>query len=291
MLRRAFWTLPCALALLGACRERAGAPVAAEPPAAASSGPSAVPSGARSGAPGSSAPAASSPRCNEPCAPGTACHLTAKGPACVACAPGSAPTCEDARFVASCDEGGTLRRGTDCAAEKKRCDRGRCAPGACTPGRLHCFDGDVYRCNEDGEGRALATRCVEEAPDGTLDTPRGLCQEKNGVPACRRRCDLPDHSIVALHGCEPCRWEGVPFCATESPERGCTDWICLPGHDYSPGAVAIPCTRSTDGLAVPGSDERGACEGTGAIGRRKVRYQVCRDGQPAAATRVEPCSR
>lgn len=288
-MHRVFWALPSALALLGACRERAGTPAGPTPPAATA--PSSGLAPAPSSAPAASAPADPGPRCSQACAPGTACHLTAKGPACVACAPGSVPTCDGERHVATCDEDGALHRTTDCAARKQRCDRGRCAPSECTPGQLHCFDGDVYRCNADGEGRTLATRCVDVDPDGSIGTPRGLCQEKKGVPACRTRCDLPAHSIVAVHGCEPCLWEGVPFCATESPERSCTDWICLPSHDYTFGAVAIPCWRSTEGLAVPGSDERGACEGTGAIGRRKVRYQVCREGKPAAATRVEPCSR
>lgn len=266
------------LLLIPACRERV--PASSLSRGSASEAPAPAPP-----------PSAPSPvTCRDACAPGTACHLTAKGPACVACAPGSAPTCKDARTVAICGDDGALHAATDCAAQQKRCDRGRCTARECAPGALHCFEGDVFRCDADGDGRALVTRCVVATSDG-LDASKGLCQVKNGVPACRTGCDLPDHTIVALHSCEACAWEGVPFCATESPERACADWICIERKHTSPGAVAIPCWRDTDGLVVPGSELRGACEGAGAIGAREVGYQICRDGKPSPARRVEPCAR
>lgn len=229
--------------------------------------------------------------CNPACAAGTVCHLTKKGPACVDCAPGSAPVCKNDRAVATCGDDGKLELGTDCAAQKKRCDRGRCVARECTPKALHCFDGDVYRCNADGTARTLAARCVIEDPDGSLDASRGLCQVENGNAACRTKCSLPDHHVVALRDCKACLWEDVPFCQTEGPEQGCYDWICLPGGEMGFGALSIPCFRNTEGLTVPGSDKRGACEGTGTIGTRKITYDVCRGGQPAPATRVEPCLR
>ena len=255
------------LAGVPACRERtpAGEPVGfASIEAPVTSAPP-VPPAVSSSAPAPVLPADAGTACGA-CAPGTACQLTKKGLACV------------------------VRR-------------------ECTPKALHCFDGDVYRCSADGASRTLATRCVVDWPDGSLDTPKGPCQEKNGVAACHAECDLPDHTvagdIVALHDCKPCRWEGVPFCATESPERGCFDWVCVPDYEaadgavstpgtpgvLSPGAVSIPCWRDTEGLVVPGSDAPGACEGPGAVGARKVAYQVCRGGRATKATRVEPCTR
>jgi hypothetical protein len=195
----------------------------------------------------------------------------------------------DDRAVATCGDDGKLAQATDCAAQKKRCERGRCVDRECTPNALHCFEGDVYRCNADGTGRALATRCVVVGKDGSIDASKGLCQVEKGTPACRTKCSLPDHTIVAMRDCGECRWDEVPFCATESPERGCSDWICLQGGDIGFGAVSIPCYRETDGLVVPGSDKRGACEGTGAVGARKITYEICRGGKPSPATRHEPC--
>lgn len=245
-------------------------------------------------APSALSPPAPSAPCSTVCAPGSSCQLTKNGPACVACAPGSVPTCQDERFVATCRDDGTLAPSLDCGAQKKRCDRGRCVDPECRPGALHCFEGDIYRCSADGSDRTLATRCVVTGPDGSLDASKGLCQVKNGTPACRTSCSLPDHSIVALRDCGACEWDKATFCATESPERACSDWICLKDGTMGFGAVSIPCFRDTDGLVVPGSDERGACEGPGAPGvtaSRTVTYAVCRGGQPARATRVEPCTK
>ena len=53
----------------------------------------------------------------------------------------------------------------------------------------------------------------------------------------------------------------------------------------------IPDETSGTLLAVPGSDGRGACEGTAPIGARVISYEVCREGHAVAATRTEPCRR
>ena len=282
------WLLAGAPACHGQRSAGGGAPPASAIPA---SPPSQV---APTAAPSASPPPAPSARCSAACAPATTCQLTKSGPACVACAPGSLPTCQDERFVATCRDDGTLAPSLDCGAQKQRCDRGRCVAPECRPGALHCFDGDIYRCSADGSDRTLATRCVISEPDGSIDASKGLCQVKNGTPACRTSCSLPDHSIVALRDCGACEWDKATFCATESQPRGCSDWICLKDGTMGFGAISIPCFRDTDGLVVPGSDERGACAGSGApgaIGSRTVTYAVCRGGQPARATRVEPCAK
>jgi hypothetical protein len=284
MIRRAVGTafLVAGLAAVPACRER---PPTGGPAARLALPPTAAPTGFASASP----PAEPRPTCGAACAPGTSCGLTKEGPACVECAPGSVPTCKDDRVVVGCDDRGGLHTLADCAAQKKRCDRGRCVQPECQPGALHCHDGDVYRCGADGASRTLMTACVKVDPDGSLGVDKGLCQEQRGQPACRTTCDLPDHTIVALRDCAACAWDGVPFCATESPERSCMDWICLPDHHFGVGAVAIPCWRDTDGLVVPGSDRPGPCEGASPIGARKIAYETCGGGKPAPATRVEPC--
>lgn len=237
----------------------------------------------------SSAAAASALKCDAPCGPGTSCQLTKKGPACVACAPGSLPTCQDGQFVQTCTDEGAFAKSTDCKAEKARCDGGRCVELECTPNETGCFEGDVYKCNADGTARTLVTNCVIVDKDGGMSMPNGPCQTVGGVAACRQKCMLPDHTIVAMRDCAACPWEGVPFCATESAERGCTDWICLTGGDMTAGAVAMPCYRDTKGLVVPGSEKLGACEGSGPVGEQKITYEVCNKGKPEPATRVAPC--
>lgn len=297
MSRRAVVTVSFVACLIGApaCRDRAPADRLSSGPTIAAAASSPAPAVSSSAPPSLQASASSPPEplvtCGAACAPGTTCHLTKDGPACVACGPGSVPSCKDDRFVVTCDERGVLQTLTDCAAHRKRCDRGRCAAPECTPNEPHCFEGDVYRCSADGNTREIVTKCVNVYPDGAIRTEKGLCQEKNGKPACRETCDLPDHTIIALRDCGACPWAEVSFCATESPERGCMDWICLPDHQYTAGAVSMPCWRDTDGLVVPGSDKAGPCEGASAIGTRKVTYEVCRDGKASPATRVEPCQR
>ncbi|MFO0615607.1 MAG: hypothetical protein U0414_23640 [Polyangiaceae bacterium] len=232
------------------------------------------------------------PACSGTCAPGTRCELTKDGPACVACAPGSLPTCRDGRFLEACTDEGKRETVTDCETLHRRCDQGRCAARVCAPNALECFDADVYRCNADGTARTLVTACVITGADGSLDASRGLCQGVNGVPACSKACNLPDHTIVAMRDCDTCSWDGIPFCTEEyDGNRGCTDWFCLPGGAMGFGVVSMPCVRDTEGLIVPGSKKTSACEGTGPIGSRTITYDTCKGGQPVAATRVEPCMR
>lgn len=274
-----------------------------ERPAPPSSAPSLTPAiAASSSAPVSSAPAAapsSPPReptttCPTACAAGTTCALTSRGPACVECAPGSLPTCKDDRSVAVCGDDGSLQTTTDCFAAGKRCLSGTCQSRECTPSALHCFEGNVYRCNASGTGRALLTTC--QVPDGTggLTVDKGVCQVRRGVPGCHKDCSEPDATILALFGCSACEPPPDNFCATEGT-HGCNDRICRHWPDgrsiSGPWAAEGPCVRETDGLAVPGSDRRGACEGAGPIGTRVISYEVCRGGHAVAATRREPCQR
>jgi hypothetical protein len=112
--------------------------------------------------------------------------------------------------------------------------------------------------------------------------------------------------IVATHEYPntTCAWDKVSFCATESLERSYFDWTChcddpVPDPRFDRprckdgflgvGVVGMPCYRDTDGLVVPGSDRRGACDGEGPIGTRAIAYKVCRGGHAVAATRTEPC--
>lgn len=286
-----------ALAALGACRDRpppGDIPTTPEPSALAHSPPG--PASASASSPGArpiAAPASASapesdppPACSSPCGAGTSCSLTRRGPACTACAPGSLPACQDGRRLASCGDDGAVKT-VDCAAKGQRCDRGRCVDRGCTPGALHCFERSIFRCDASGEGRTLVKSCEDQGP----------CRQPKGrPPVCSYDCDVPDHQIVALWDCGPCDWSTTAFCAEESnqPERACSDNICLHMNGERSvgfGVVQIPCSRSTAGLVVPGSDEQGPCEGSGPVGTRKIRYQVCKGGKPTAAVREAPCQR
>lgn len=235
-------------------------------------------------------------RCAAPCPDGTSCLPTASGLSCARCAPGDAPGC-DGETVVRCDDDGALAVVADCAAERRICDRGRCTAPECPPGRLFCAEGDIYRCAADGRSRTLERACVIEDAGGT-DFSRGLCRMQGDVASCRTRCDLGDHVIAATRDCAACDWSQAAFCAEESPERGCTDFICVEGEQAAFGAVALPCWRDTEGLTVPGSEVLGACEpdaraGEGRApvrGARSLRYQVCHGGQAVEAARVVPCA-
>lgn len=253
----------------------ASAPVTTHPPSAPSAS--------------LSAPRPSTYDCTPECTGSTTCQLTAKGTQCVTCAPGSLATCKDDRYVVQCDDKGNLQTKTDCASLNKYCDRGRCAAFECTPNQDHCYNGDIYECSANGLSRTLKKACVEVDSEGTMDTPNGLCQKINGKPQCHAKCLLPDHTIVALRDCDKCSWDNVPFCSEESEERGCVDWICLPGGEYTGGAVSIGCVRSTEGLVVPDSEKPGKCEGTGDVGKRVINYEVCEKGKSRAKSRTVPC--
>jgi hypothetical protein len=251
-----------------------------------------------SASPGVASPPPGEPAiaCAAACAAGTACALTKRGPACVACAPGALPTCKDDRFVAVCTDDGALQTTTDCFAQKKRCVSGTCQSRACTPNALHCFEGNVARCNAAGTDRVLVTTCQIDDGVGGLTVDKGVCQVRRGVPACHTDCFEPDSTILALFGCTPCEPPPGDFCATEG-RHGCNDRICRlwpDSHNHAisgPWGAEGPCLRETDGLAVPGSDRRGTCEGAGTIGERVISYEVCHGGHAVGATRAEPCIR
>src|SRR6185436_6629500 len=111
---------------------------------------SAAPESLASASASSSPTAAPAVVCAEACATGTTCALTKRGPACVECAPGSLPTCKEDQFVAVCNDDGTLQKTTDCAKQSKRCVSGTCQSRECTPNKLHCFEGNVYKCTAAG---------------------------------------------------------------------------------------------------------------------------------------------
>ncbi len=242
----------------------------------------------------SSSPSAEVPlTCTTVCKRGTRCALTYRGFACVACAPGSLPVCKDDRFVAVCGDDGSLQTTTDCSAEGKQCKDGRCAARECTPNALHCFEGNVHRCNATGTDRTLVTTC-QNVDAGVLTLDKGVCQVRRGVPGCHTDCSAPDATILALFNCSPCEPPKDNFCATEG-KHGCEDRICREWPEgkriSGPWPAEGPCYRETDGLAVPGSDRPGACEGEGKIGARVVAYQTCSGGRAIAAARKEPCVR
>ena len=264
------------------------------PTSSASAAASIAPASSASPAAPSSPPGEPAIACAAACKSGKACALTNRGPACVECAPGSLPTCKGDRFVTVCGDDGSPQTSSDCFGQRKRCVGSTCQSRECTPNALHCFEGNVHRCNAMGTGRALVTACQTADDSGVLTLDKGVCQVRRGVPACHTDCFDPDATILALFGCSPCEPPPGDFCATKGT-HACSDRICSQWPDgrsiSGPWGAEGPCRRETDGLAVPGSDGRGACEGTAPIGARVISYEICREGHAVAATRTEPCRR
>src|SRR5690349_18069049 len=71
---------------------------------------------------------------------------------------GCSPSCADARYAEVCGADGRPSR-QDCGAKGRRCVRGVCAERLCKPGELHCDQGELYRCDENGSSRALVKAC------------------------------------------------------------------------------------------------------------------------------------
>jgi hypothetical protein len=230
--------------------------------------------------------------CATLCSDGTSCRLTSRGPACVACDPAALPACKGDLTVAACKIDGTVET-TDCASHKKRCVNGECRPRLCEPNQKHCHeDGNLYQCNATGTGRVLVQDCGASSADGG---PVTVCQVGVSPPACRDKCKPgPGVDVIAQWGCT-CEWESVPFCsnASDREKSGCELRFCgiqgvapnLIGYASGQGS----CYRDTDGLAVPGSEKRGACAGDGEFGVARVDYQVCHGGKAVAAHRSVPC--
>jgi hypothetical protein len=252
-------------------------------PAACASASSSAPAAVSSSPPPSEAPPAYV--CTSACAPGTACHLTTKGPACTVCDPEGLPFCKDDRWVATCKGDGTVVT-TDCAARKQRCLNGACAPTVCEPGREHCHEGRLFRCNAAGSARTLVQDCRAENDAGAIQ----ICQTDVSPPACRSTCKSAKGVTLVLAKVEDCDcdWSGVPFCDQVSRESPCGTLLCAEGG-IGGGATMLWCERETTGLVVPGTEKRGPCAGSGEIGAAKITYDVCRMGKPVATSRTVPC--
>jgi len=227
-------------------------------------------------------PVASSARTNEAAASVSSAPTQAHA----ACDPNAVPTCKDDRFIATCKSDGTLET-TDCTAQHKRCLNGMCVEPVCEPGKLHCSNGNLYRCNEAGSDRTLVEDCLGKSPQGGANS---VCQPDLSPPACRKTCKSPGSAPVVLsqYDCGACEWAEVAFCAEESPERACSTVICA-DNQLGAGATMLPCYRETTGLVVPGSEKRGPC--TAAEGTMTITYEVCQGGKATPASRTVPCQK
>lgn len=201
---------------------------------------------------------------------------TAASPATAAAQATCSASCVDARHAKICGDDGKPSD-LDCGAKGRRCVRGVCAERVCKPSELHCDQGQLYRCDESGSSRTLVTAC---RPDGVC-----LPDLKGGPAKCVKSCEKSLVNVVlASYDCAACDFKGAPFCAKTGPETTCSESVCQSG-ELSFGAGISECYRDTDGLIVPGSEERGACE----KGAAKVRYEVCVDGKPEPRTRFDGC--
>lgn len=187
-----------------------------------------------------------------------------------------APTCSDATHAQACSEEGVASL-VDCAANGRRCLRGVCSETLCKPNSLHCFEGQLYKCDETGSNRKLEKNCRDN----------GVCLEdlKTKVASCIEKCDKKMQRVVlAEYDCQECEYKDVPFCAKTGPETTCSQSVCNDG-DITFGAGMGECIRETNGLIVPGSEKKGACENA----TMTVQYEVCVDGKPEKRTRIDGC--
>lgn len=187
-----------------------------------------------------------------------------------------APACSDATHAQVCSEDGVAAL-VDCAAKGRRCVRGVCAEQLCKPGALHCHEGELYKCDETGSNRKVEKKC---RPDGIC-----LTDAKTKVASCIQKCDKALQQVtLASYECEACDFKDVPFCAKTGPETSCSEAVCN-GGEISYGAGMSECVRETDGLIVPGSEKKGACENA----TMTVQYEVCVDGKPEKRSRIDGC--
>lgn len=187
-----------------------------------------------------------------------------------------APACSDATHAQVCSDDGVASL-VDCAAKDRRCLRGVCAETLCKPNALHCHEGQLYKCDATGSDRKLEKAC--------RDT--GVCLEdaKTKVASCIAKCDKSMQRVtLAAYDCHECEYKDVPFCAKTGPETACSESVCNDG-DITFGAGMGECHRETDGLIVPGSEKKSACEKA----TMTVQYEVCVDGKPEKRTRIDGC--
>lgn len=187
-----------------------------------------------------------------------------------------APTCSDATHAQVCSEDGVASL-VDCAAKGRRCLRGVCAETLCKPNALHCHEGQLYKCDETGSNRKLEKACRDN----------GVCLEdaKTKVASCIQKCDKSLQRVtLAAYECHECEYKDVPFCAKKGGDTACSESVCNDG-DITFGAGMSECVRETDGLIVPGSEKKGACEKA----TMTVEYEVCVDGKPEKRTRIDGC--
>lgn len=187
-----------------------------------------------------------------------------------------APACSDATHAQVCSDDGVASL-VDCAAKGRRCLRGVCTEPLCKPNSLHCHEGQLYKCDETGSNRKLEKACRD----------KGVCLEdaKTKVASCIEKCDKAMQRVtLASYDCHECEYKDVPFCAKTGPETACSESVCNDG-DITFGAGMSECHRETDGLIVPGSEKKSACEKA----TMTVQYEVCVDGKPEKRTRIDGC--
>lgn len=190
-----------------------------------------------------------------------------------------APACVDATHARICSPDGKPST-VDCTAEDKRCLRNVCSPRVCKPKSVHCFEGNVYQCDETGASRVLTTPC----------RPESVCMEDAAthVGACVKSCDKSMSNVaLAVYDCEACNWNDADFCAQEGPERGCSEVLCQEG-ELGFGVSNFTCTRETDGLVVPSTDQRKPCDDK--THTAIVEYEICMSGRHEKRYRVEGCT-
>lgn len=208
---------------------------------------------------------------------GAATGAGSAAPAAPTASVGCSASCTDALHARVCDDDGKPSD-LDCGAKGRRCVRGVCAERLCKPGALHCDQGQLYRCDAAGAARTLEKAC---RPDN------GVCLDdpKKGGAKCIQSCDKSLMNVaLATYDCAECDFKGVPFCAKSGSETSCSESLCQNG-EIGFGVSMFDCQRDTDGLVVPGSEKKGACE----KGLVKVKYDVCVDGKPQPRTRADGC--
>lgn len=189
------------------------------------------------------------------------------------------PACIDGTHARVCSPEGKPST-IDCTAEDKRCLRNVCSPRVCKPKTAHCFEGNVYQCDETGSSRVLTTPCRPEA----------VCGEDPATHAatCVKSCDKSLMNVaLAVVDCEACNWNDTDFCAQEGPERGCSEVLCQEG-ELGFGVSNFACVRETDGLVVPNAEQRKPCDDK--THTMIVEYEICMAGRHEKRYRVEGCT-
>lgn len=156
------------------------------------------------------------------------------------CDPGKV-TCEGTRAL-TCNAFGSawLSNVVDCAANGKVCLAGVCVVQECTPNSAYCQGGNVYFCNNSGNGGDLLRVCEPKTQYCEGNVAVGVGCRQNECEIGKAVCDGNTAKVCGPDGkLPPAGTDCGPkhYCG----ETGCTALTCTPGVSFCEGDELYEC--------------------------------------------------